>query len=108
MLASGNFRPSKAGPNLERFGSRNRKHRMTEHGFELVKDRFSQAGGNVADDAGHSSTDRILGILCSDDSLCDTSKQLEEDYYGTLIPQSFAQMFQGEGNVLYIYQPPLE
>jgi hypothetical protein len=70
MFASGNFSSFEAGPDLECLGGWDGKHGMAECSFELVKHWFTQARRNVANDTGHGSTDRVLGILCPDDSLC--------------------------------------
>jgi hypothetical protein len=77
VFASRNFCSSEAGPDLERFRSWDGKHSMSECGFELVKDRFTQARGNVTDDAGHGSPNRVLGVLCPDDPLHINGEYLE-------------------------------
>jgi len=79
MFASRNFCSPKAGPYLKGLGGWNGKHGVAERGFKLVKDGLSQTRRNVADDAGHGPTNRVLGILGPDDSLLTVSNWGDND-----------------------------
>ena len=42
---------------------------MSEFGFKLIKDRFTEPGRDVADHTSDSAANRILSILGADDAL---------------------------------------
>jgi hypothetical protein len=42
---------------------------MAQLGFELVEDGLTKTSGNIANHTGDGTTDRILSILGSDDTL---------------------------------------
>lgn len=59
MFTSWDFRTPEPGPDLERFGSWDGKHSVSEFGFEFVEYGFSETGGDVSDDAGDGSADGV-------------------------------------------------
>lgn len=61
--------PAEARPNLESFRGRDREHCVCELGFETVKDGLSEPRGDVADDAGDRTPNRVVCFFCADDSL---------------------------------------
>lgn len=59
MLAPRDLSPLETRPDLKGFGSGDGEHRVSELGLELIEDGFAQSGGDVADDAGDSTTDGV-------------------------------------------------
>jgi len=69
VLASRNFCASETGTDLEALGSGDGEHGMGELRLELVEDRFTETGWDVANNAGDSTADGVLGILGTKDAL---------------------------------------
>ena len=69
MLAAGHLRPSESRPDFEGLGCGDGEHRVPELRLEFVKDRLSETGRDVADDASDSATDGIVRLLRTKDAL---------------------------------------
>ena len=69
VLTTRNFCSAKTRANLESLCGWDGQHCVAKLGFELVKNRLAKPGGNVANDASDRSTDRILGLLGTDNAL---------------------------------------
>lgn len=69
MPASRNLGAAKTRANLEAFGSGDGEHGVSQLRLQLVEHRFAKTDGGVADDAGHSSSDRVLGLTSAEDTL---------------------------------------
>lgn len=74
MFASGDFGTFKSRSDLKSLGSGNREHGMSQFGFEFVEDGLSQARWDVTDDTGYRTSNRILGVLGTDNTLTDRGK----------------------------------
>lgn len=74
MLASRNFGTFKSRSDLERFGSGNREHCMSQFSFELVEDGLSQARWDVTDNASYCTSNGILCFLGTDNALTEQGK----------------------------------
>lgn len=69
VLAARDFGSTETRADLKRLGCGDRQHGMSQFGLELVEAGFSETRGDVPDDTGDGSADRVLLFFCTDNSL---------------------------------------
>jgi hypothetical protein len=106
VFTPGHFRSVEARSDLEGLCRWDGQHGVAKLGFELVKYRLAKPGGNVANDASYDSSDRVLGILGSNDAL--RSHNYPENRFRKPggPPWSYVRMSRHEDNELGICLPP--
>lgn len=69
VQVAGHLGAAESGSDLKGLCRRDAQHRVRQLGLQLVEAGLAQAGGHIADHTGHGAADRVVGLLCFDDTL---------------------------------------
>lgn len=69
MPASWDLGSPEPGADLESFSGRDGEHSVCELSFHLIEDRLTEACGDITDHACDCSSDGVLSVFCTDDTL---------------------------------------